>query len=542
MSTENRADSNPPPAPVAATAKPASDERRVLILAPTGNDARLTAGFLADAGLAAEICRDPPQLCDEIARGCGAIILAEENLGQRSIINLVQILDDQPSWSDIPIVLITSGGEVSQTRLRRLAIFGPGGNVILLERPCRPGTLVSTVEVALRARLRQYEARDSVEALKRAHDEIKMASQAKDAFLAALSHELRTPLNPALLLASEFARDPQLPAEVRENFEIIRKNIELEARLIDDLLDLTRVTNGKMVLQRQLSDAHAILMDALDTVRAECQAKNIRLVLHLDARRHAVEADMVRLQQVFWNVLKNAVKFTPTDGTITVETSVKDGGRLLIKISDTGIGLAPDEAPQLFKAFVQGTHRFGGLGLGLAISKSLVELHSGTIVAESAGRNRGSTFKIELPLASEAGNAVPAETRSRAAEVRNGNFSSPAVLLVEDHETTRATLTRLLSRRNYRVVTADCMVKAREIARQNKFDFLISDIGLPDGNGNDLMNELRENYGMKGIAITGYGMEKDIARSKAAGFVTHLIKPVRIESLEIALTALRSAL
>ncbi|HEY1663293.1 MAG TPA: HAMP domain-containing sensor histidine kinase [Verrucomicrobiae bacterium] len=403
--TENRAWLKPESNPADST--PADVERRILILAPTGNDARLTAEFLASARLSPQICRDAPALCAEINRGCGAVVLAEETLGDSSIQQLVFLLGGQPSWSDLPILLITSGGEASQVQLRRLGIFGQGGNVILLERPFRPGTLISTIEVALRARQRQYEARDFVEELKRAHHEAKTANQAKDAFLAALSHELRTPLNPALLIASEFAVDRELPEPVRRNFETIRKNIELEARLIDDLLDLTRVTSGKMILRRERVDIHEILTDALNIVRPDSEEKDIQLDLELNATRSDVNGDAVRLQQVFWNILKNAVKFTPRSGTVVVKSSIiNDDRSLSIQVTDTGIGMTADESARVFHPFAQGdhaggkgTHRFGGLGLGLAISKNLVQLHSGTIVAESAGRNQGATFTVELPLA-----------------------------------------------------------------------------------------------------------------------------------------------
>jgi PAS domain S-box-containing protein len=371
------------------------------------------------------------------------------------------------------------------------------------------------------------------------------ASRAKDNFLAALSHELRTPLSPALLLASESADNHQLPEPVRLNFEIIRKNIELEARLIDDLLDLTRITAGKMVLNKVLIDIHDVLMDAVATIQAEQQEKHLRLDIKLSASPSLVEGDAVRLQQIFWNVLKNAVKFTPVNGTITLETSINEQSQLVIKITDTGIGMNADEIARVFTAFAQGdhaggrdSHRFGGLGLGLAISKNLVELHAGKIVAESTGTGRGSAFIIELPLAK----FTKAESKTRnnfpqkdGVEILKVESSSMSVLLVEDHEITRTVLAQLLMRRKYHVVLADSVAKARNIASQEKFDLLISDIGLPDGNGNDLMSEFQKKYGLKGIALTGYGMEEDIARGKAAGFVAHLVKPVRIESLENAL-------
>jgi len=403
MTATTFADSETYPAAVTSN----NDERRILILAPTGIDAHLTADFLARANLSPRVCNDARKLCDEIARGCGAIILAEETLDDSSIEGLLLLLAGQPSWSDIPVILVTRGGEASKMQLRRLSIFGPGGNVILLERPFRPGTLVSTLEVALRARQRQYEARNFVETLKRAHDEAQMASRAKDAFLAALSHELRTPLSPVLLIASEYAGDNRLPDEVRQCFQTILKNIELEARLIDDLLDLTRVTSGKLVLRREDVDLHRVLKDALDTVRAEIQKKQIQLELNLSAPNCTIHGDAVRLQQVFWNILKNAAKFTPKYGTISVESSIirKQNMDLVVRITDSGIGMTREESARVFQAFVQGdhangngTHRFGGLGLGLAISKNLVHLHSGTITAESPGRNQGATFTVTLPL------------------------------------------------------------------------------------------------------------------------------------------------
>ena len=411
MIANYNSDSNNAPPAVASS----DDELRILILAPTGIDAHFTADFLTKAEFSPRICDDVLDLCYEIGFGCGAIVLAEETLADISIRNLLSCLSAQPSWSDIPIILVTKGGEASSAQLRRLGTFGPRGNVTLLERPFRPGTLVSTLETALRSRRRQYEARDFMETVKQARDEAEMASRAKDAFLAALSHELRTPLSPALLIASEYAFDNQLPEDARQNFDIIRKNIELEARLIDDLLDLTRVTAGKLVLEREDVDVHQVLLDAVETVRGEIEKKDIQLDLHLSAEHSTINGDAVRLEQIFWNVLTNAVKFTPKNGTITVESfnvrRQNQNMELLIRVTDTGIGMTPEESARVFNAFVQGDHansnsngygnnrhRFGGLGLGLAISKNLVHLHSGTITAESAGRNQGATFSITLPL------------------------------------------------------------------------------------------------------------------------------------------------
>jgi PAS domain S-box-containing protein len=243
------------------------------------------------------------------------------------------------------------------------------------------------------------------QAVAEARDRAVAASKAKDNFLAALSHELRTPLTPVLLLSSEEAANPQLPASIRADFEMIAKNVALEARLIDDLLDLTRITRGKLTLDVRPADVHVVLQDALNTVREDFAEKRLDLHVRMDAPRHQVQGDPVRLQQIFWNVLKNAAKFTPEGGRVDVETSLIEPDRWLVRVTDTGIGLTPAELERIFDAFAQGEHadtsarhKFGGLGLGLAISERLAQLHGGSLHARSPGRNQGATFEIELPL------------------------------------------------------------------------------------------------------------------------------------------------
>jgi PAS domain S-box-containing protein len=383
----------------------------------------------------------------------------------------------------------------------------------------------------------------SEQALMQAKTAAETANRSKDDFLAALSHELRTPLNPVLLLASEAAEDPQLPAEVRAQFATIRNNVELEARLIDDLLDLTRITRGKLLLNKQSLNVHQVLHEAINIVRPDAEAKKITLGLEFCAEDHQIYGDSVRLHQVFWNVLKNAVKFTPPAGRVTVKTFAQGDG-FFIEVTDTGIGINADELKRVFTAFAQGdhaeggSHRFGGLGLRLAISQRLVELHSGLIQASSDGRDKGATFTIQLPLSAAAN-----QTHNDEGPVLTNDSQLPAqgqrILLVEDHEPTRTALAHLLMRRHFTVLTAASLAEARAVAGKNKIDLLISDIGLPDGNGYDLMSEMRKAFGLKGIALTGYGMEDDVLQSKQAGFVAHLTKPVRIQSLD---TVLASAL
>jgi PAS domain S-box-containing protein len=380
--------------------------------------------------------------------------------------------------------------------------------------------------------------------IKRAHDEAEQANHAKDEFMATLSHELRTPLNPVLLLASESAVDRELPPDVRAHFDVIRRNIELEARLIDDLLDLTRVRTGKLKIENKDVNIHAVLCDTLGIVQKEIERKHLTLRQNLADADSIVLGDPIRLRQVFWNVLKNAIKFTARNGTITVESRV-ESGQYIVTISDTGIGMTAEELESAFQAFKQGAHsrdsgQFGGLGLGLAISRRFVELHSGSITASSSGPDRGSTFTVQFPLSGRnrlatAFNLPPLQPRSTA-----GNESKalhPAnILLVEDHEPTRSTLAQILERRHHKVTIASSAHEAMDMAEKGNFDLVISDIGLPDGNGYDLFKKIRDKSPIvKGIALSGYGMEHDLDRSRKTGFQAHLIKPVKIQALEEAL-------
>jgi PAS domain S-box-containing protein len=409
------------------------------------------------------------------------------------------------------------------------------------------GEILGIVAVLSDVTDRQIAARE----LERARDEAVSASRAKDNFLAALSHELRTPLSPVLLLATEAAANQELPAEIRADFETVRKNVELEARLIDDLLDLTRITKGKMVLDRQPVDVHAVLRDSADTIREELEVRRICLTVELAEGRPTVMGDPVRLQQVFWNVLKNAVKFTPEGGRISIFTDVEKTGNLAVRISDTGIGLSPGEFGRIFDAFSQGDHakgagsnRFGGLGLGLAISKNIVEMHSGRISASSDGRDRGSTFLVELPLHAAVAHR-PARENPRVARHprpdpdRRSASSDPTrtILLVEDHAPTRTALDRLLQRRNFRVLVCATAEEARSIAEAERIDLVISDVGLPDQSGYELMAELEERFHLKGIALTGYGTEPEMGRSESSAFVVQLLKPVSVQALDAAIAA-----
>lgn len=361
-----------------------------------------------------------------------------------------------------------------------------------------------------------------------AREEAEQANRAKDEFLATLSHELRTPLTPVLMTASVLESDPSLPASVREEISIIRRNVELEARLIDDLLDLTRITRSKLVLVSSVVDMHRLLMETMEIVGGEAQGAGVALIFDLAARDFYVEGDAARLRQVVWNLLKNAIKFTPEGGRITIRTSTPTAGKFRLTIKDTGVGIVPEALQKIFNAFEQGAaeRRFGGLGLGLAVSKAVVDLHGGKIWAESEGVGKGASFIVELATAEAKTQEHPPPKSSPAA--LPGRMR---LLIVEDHTPTLSVMKRLLVRKGFEVAAVSTMADALEEAAKNHFDLVISDIGLPDGSGFDLMRELSRRYDLKGIALSGFGMEEDMAKARAAGFQDHLVKPVNVEQL-----------
>ena len=384
------------------------------------------------------------------------------------------------------------------------------------------------------------ERKRTEEALLKAKTEAEVANQAKDQFIAVLSHELRTPLTPILLSAAELETERDVPEGIRAALGVIRRNVELEMKLIDDLLDVTRISRGIIHLHQEVVDAHACLHNALEICQSEIATKHLNISLRLEADQPYVWADPARLQQIFWNLLRNAVKFTPEGGEISIRSANNDD-RLHMEFSDTGIGIEPSVLSRIFNAFEQAergkVRRFGGLGLGLSISKALVELHHGTLTAFSEGTDKGATFTLELATAPEA-KAPPVATRATPLQ-RNG---SKKILLVEDNADTLRILTRMLQKWGYTVRTADCVRSALEEAAKEPFDLLVSDIGLPDGSGLEIMQQAQKLYGVSGIAISGFGTEDDIRQSYAAGFREHLVKPVNIQDLNAAVQRITSEL
>jgi len=447
---------------------------------------------------------------------------------------------------------------VSRDRSRHLVedslsvVRGPAGQTIGLVLVLRDLTASRKAE-AERERILAGERA----ALARAEEAIR----AKDKFLAILSHELRTPLNPIMLaVTSMLARTNVTPEEIRPTMEMIRDNVALESRLIDDLLDIMRITRGKLTLKQAIVDAHALLHHALQVCQNDLEKKGLGLVIDLAATDTYVLADPVRLEQVFWNLLKNAIKFTPTGGTIEVRTrleaKVKEGEQsLVIEFVDTGIGIEREVLAQVFEPFQQAdqsiTRRFGGLGLGLAISRGILDAHDASLTAESPGRDHGTLFRIRLksePTPVIEAPEVPKQSTqtphppqalpdrpARAAQPPALKPGAPSpllrIFLIEDEPTTLMVIARLLRRLGHNVTTAGSIQEAIMASDGVEFDVIISDIGLPDGSGHDLIRLLLTKWNVPSIALTGFGMQDDIRMSREAGFDIHLTKPIDFAKL-----------
>jgi PAS domain S-box-containing protein len=400
------------------------------------------------------------------------------------------------------------------------------------------------------------------EELSNAKEAAEMANMEKDHFLAILSHELRTPLTPVLATIAMLESDETVQPQVHRELQMIRRNIEVEARLIDDLLDINRIIRGKLDLHRQVVDVRTLVEHAMQNYCAGTAAKkNIRVSMEITASETHVFVDSSRMTQVFWNLLQNACKFTPQGGAITVrvyneyrrlggnkgivpQDSEGSLAELVVEINDTGMGISSESLPRIFNAFEQGARSrnrsFGGLGLGLAISRAIMELHGGSITATSEGREKGTKFFIRLhtvkavPTGGAEKQSIPPPGRTPGRALR--------VLVVEDHPDTAEQFARLLKRAGHEVICAGSIREAQTYAMvtpaQNRtcaFDILISDLDLPDGSGRDLMRNLAKRYPIRGIALSGHGMKEDIQNSIAAGFSHHITKPVSWQELKLVI-------
>ena len=434
--------------------------------------------------------------------------------------------------TNIVVLPILFEGQVKAVmELSSIERFSPTHQAFLDQLTESIGIVLNTIEASTRTENLLKQSQSLAAELQKTNLELEEKARsnlAKDQFLAMLSHELRTPLTPVLASALALESEPELPTDIQESLQMIRRNVELEARLIDDLLDLTRIDRGKVQLNFEVVDAHMLLQSALEICQAEIDRKHLTRSLKLAAKKVYMRADPARLQQIFWNLINNAVKFTPQNGQITITTSNDSNDQLRVEIADTGLGIEAETLPKIFDAFEQGGRtQLGGLGLGLAISRTLVEAHKGTITAQSAGRNKGSTFMLVFPTCQKAEAQF-----APAVSPRPPDRQPMRILLVEDHEDTNRSLTNLLRRRGYHVQSALDFQSAVNLSAKEQFDVLISDLALPDGSGIDLMQKLKSKQPLFGIALTGFGMEDDIRKSYDAGFKHHLVKPIDLNKLD----------
>ncbi|MFN3652153.1 MAG: ATP-binding protein [Armatimonadota bacterium] len=496
--------------------------------------------MLREAKISSCVCASAEALCEEMRKGAGVAILAEEALHPEPVRCVVEELSRQPPWSDLPLVVFTRHGDSIEPILNRL---GPLGNVVVLERPVRISTLVSAVRTALRARRRQYEVRDLL-------NQLEDADRRKDEFLAMLGHELRNPLsaiwNALKVLETVGGRDR---AAVRQR-AIIERQARHLGRLVDDLLDVSRVTKGKIVLQKQTVDLRTVAERCVQAHAQAAEAQRQQLELSLDEAPVLVHGDPVRLEQIVSNLLNNAIKYTRRPGVIRVSVRA-EGSSALLSVADQGIGIPPDQLPHIFELFTQVERSLdrsqGGLGLGLPLVRSLAQLHGGSVEARSEGSDRGSEFIVRLPL-SEATVLPP----DRAQPAPNG--TSPAlpasgrcrVLLVEDNPDGRETLRDLLELWGYEVRLAEDGEEGLRMALADPPDIALLDIGLPKLDGYHLARELARRLDgtrPRMIAMTGYGQPEDRRRALSSGFDDHLVKPVDPDELRRVLEQLpRSSL
>jgi PAS domain S-box-containing protein len=352
------------------------------------------------------------------------------------------------------------------------------------------------------------------------------AAEAKDRFLATLSHELRTPLTPIVFCLDLLEKQGPLPDSARDTVAMIRRNVEVETKLIDDLLDTSRIVAGKLHLHLETVDLHELIQDVLAICAPKIEAAGLVVDRREGAERHHVRGDPTRLQQVLWNLVTNAIRHTPRGGRITVQTRNDTPGRVMLVVSDDGVGIDPELVGRLFEPFAQGNAEGpeGGLGLGLAIARGIVEAHHGSIAASSEGIGAGARFEIGLAT------AEPVERPLVPSPLPRPNSDQPRVLLVEDHADTAMALGELLGLHGFSVAVATSFTQA-VTHRGEHFDVLVTDIGLPDGDGLELPRALSPERPLPAIALSGFGAGSDLERSRAAGFRCHLVKPVDVRDL-----------
>ena len=517
------------------TADAMEDHAGVLVFAPVGRDAALTQEFLQRESIPNVICESVTELCDVVeSGGGGALLLTEEAFDDPAYLRLAALLNRQPSWSEIPVLLF-AGSCGSDATLRTIQSIESLRNVTLFERPIRLAAVLTAVRAALRARARQFEVRDLLAELREARSAAEAANRLKDEFLATLSHELRTPLNAIVGWTSMLTRGQVDPARMPRVFEALDRNAQAQARLIADVLDVSRIITGKLQLQLAVVDLSDLVAQAMDSVRAAANGKSIQLSFK-ETSNSVVRGDAGRLQQVVWNLLSNAIKFTPVGGSIRV-TVTRDEQEVAVAVADTGVGIPRQFLPHVFDRFRQAdqssTRGHGGLGLGLSIVKHLVELHGGAVSVSSGGHGQGACFTVRIPAQQH---ALPEASRLastlRAPEVSLGGRT---ILVVDDDASTREVVSAALERAGANVCVAASAAEGWAALHDRTPDVLVADLAMPEEDGFSFVRRVRQNSKVgervPAIALSAFADARSEQSARAAGFSAFLAKPARPEAL-----------
>jgi signal transduction histidine kinase/ActR/RegA family two-component response regulator len=531
-------------------------EDRVLVFALRGGDTAFTERILQSDGVSVRAVETLDELLQLIDEGAGAVVLGEEILGGKAATRLLEALNAQPTWSNLPMIVSTADRGTVGDSFQLWSSLGARANLILLDRPVRVRTLIMTVRGALRARRRQYQTRTLLSQLeqseareKSARERAEASNRSKDEFLATVSHELRTPLNAMLGWARMLNAGQLSEAQTSGALSAIERNAVAQAHLIEDLLDVSRIISGKLRLDMTDVDLQTVIESAIESVRLAIDAKQIQFEAAVDVANARILGDPNRLQQVVWNLLSNAIKFTPRGGKIRLAAGRVES-HLEVSVTDNGQGIDPAFGPYLFQRFEQAdgtlTRAQGGLGLGLSISRHLVELHGGTIEAQSDGPGRGATFCFKLPVTSlrrAAFDAPPPSDRRQSAFERPPELQGLKVLVVDDEPDARDLLVAVLTQCGSTPVTAASAQEAFLAVESERPDVIVSDIGMPQENGYELIRRVRALSPKQGgctpaAALTAFARAEDRRQAMKAGFELHLSKPIEPADLVAAVATL----
>jgi two-component system, sensor histidine kinase len=510
-----------------------SNDFRVLLLPPTRRDGEVTRAFLERAGLSCALCDDAASLAAQIGLGMGAVVITDALATDPQLPRVIEALAGQPSWSDVPTIVLTRTDLKAAATTRLLDSLL---NVTVLDRPTSSRTLVSAVHAAIRGRRRQYELRDQLDVLRRAEEALRNADRRKDEFLAMLAHELRNPLAPIRTASELLARAQPLDPRSQSAVAIVQRQVTHLTRLVDDLLDVSRITQGRIELQRRPLEMAAIIAQAMESVEPLLREKRHKVILVASRQPLYVHGDSARLVQCLTNLLTNAAKYTDPGGEVRLELR-EEQGTAVVSVTDNGVGIPGELLPQIFELFVQSARSLdrseGGLGIGLSVVQRLIQMHGGQVSAASGGPGLGSTFEIRLPVIAAPSQPVPTSVRAPVLAKR--------VLVVDDNVDAAVSLAEVLKLDGHTVEAVHSAKAALQSSVAFSPEVILLDIGLPDMDGYQVAQRIRSTGGnVILIALTGYGQIEDIERARIAGFDAHLVKPVDLTRLQRVISGLEA--